>query len=233
MILSEITKPVNRDELEKGLAPFLTFIASGEPITRKDIAKKLHSTLKRYGVSEVSVEVSDKVDSGDMNMNAAYDPYDDEDELDPFYIELIFSPKDETIEFEPEGVENIKDRILDALEHEMVHMRQYRSRDFVKQRQYKTKATDPDIKKSKEYLGNDDEIEAFAKNISTELVRKAGKDGALELLKMANKTAGFRDEMGYLLSPNLLGYLAVWGFDTQHPVIRKLLKKVFSYIQNS
>jgi len=101
MILSEITKPVNRDELEKGLAPFLTFIASGEPITRKDIAKKLHSTLKRYGVSEVSVEVSDKVDSGDMNMNAAYDPYDDEDELDPFYIELIFSLRMKLLSLNP------------------------------------------------------------------------------------------------------------------------------------
>src|SRR5210317_355311 len=89
------------------------------------------------------------------------------------------------------------------------------------------------LPKSKEYLGNDDEIEAFAKNISTELIRKAGKEGSLDLLRMANKTAGFKDEMGYLLSPNLLGYLAMWGFDTKHPVIKKLLKKVYNYIQNS
>lgn len=233
MYLSEITQPTDRQELEKALSPFLTFIASGEPITRKDIAKQLHNSLKQYGVAEVGVEVSDNVDSGDMNMNAAYDPFDDEDELEPFYIDLIFSPKDETIAFDPEGIDNIKDRILDALEHEMIHMRQYRSRDFVKQRRYKTKSSDPTIKKSKEYLGNDDEIEAFAKNISSELVRKAGKDGALDLLRMANKTAGFKDEMGYLLSPNLLGYLAMWGFDTQHPVIKKLLKKVYFYIQNA
>ena len=189
--------------------------------------------IKRYGVGAVNVVTSDKVDSGDMNLNASYDPYDDEDGLDPFTIDLVFSEKDDTLEFTVDGINNIKDRIADALEHEMIHMTQYRSRDFIRQRTYKTKSKEPDVKRAREYLGNEDEIEAFAKNIASELVRKADKDGALELLRMANKTAGFKDEMGYLLSPNLLGYMATWGFDTQHPVIKKLLKKVYNHIQNS
>ena len=233
MLLQELTEPVDRAELDSALDSFTTFLASGEPISRKDIAKQLHNTLKRYGVAEVGVEVSDKVESGDMNMNAAYDPFDDEDELDPFYIDLIFSEKDKTLEFTPDGVKNIKDRIIDALEHEMIHMKQYRSRNFVKQRKYKTKSTEPDVKRAKEYLGNDDEIEAFAKNISSELLRAKGKDGAMDLLRNANSSSGLKDEMGYLLSPNLLGYLAMWGFNTQHPVIKKLLKKIFFYIQNA
>ena len=33
-----------------------------------------------------------------------------------------------------------------------------------------------------------------------------------------------KDELGYLLSPNLVGYLAVWGFNTSHPVMKKMLK---------
>lgn len=233
MLLCELTQPVNRKELAKALEPFLNFISSGNPVSRKQIANKLRKSLAMYGVGEVEINSSEHVDRGDMNMNAAYDPYDDENELDPFYIELIFSPEDKTIEFDEQGVENIKDRVLDALEHEMIHMKQYRNRNFVKQKKYKTNSQDPNVKKSKEYLGNDDEIEAFAKNISTELIRKAGKDGAIELLRMASKTAGFKDEMGYLLSPNLLGYLAMWGFDTTHPVIKKLLKKVYFFIKNS
>lgn len=233
MFLSEIVQPIDRQELENALAPFLTFISSGEEISRKDIARKLLASVKRFGVAEVSIDQSDKVDQGDMNLNAAYDPDDDADEMDPFYIDLIFSTEDKTIAFEPEGVTNIKDRIIDALEHEMIHMRQYRSRDFAVQRDYRSKAKDPDLAQVQQYLGNDDEIEAFARNIASELVRRADKDGAIELLRMANKTAQFKDEMGYLLSPNLFGYLGAWGFDSSHPVIKKLLKKTYQYIQNS
>ena len=115
----------------------------------------------------------------------------------------------------------------------MIHMRQYRSRSFVRQRDYKTKDKEPDVKRAKEYLGNDDEIEAFAKNISAELLRKRDKETAIDLLRKVTQTAGLKDELGYLLSPNLLGYLAVWGFDTKHPVIKKLLKKVYNNIENS
>ena len=234
MQLAEILQPVDREEISKALEPFLMYLGSGDqPLKPKHIAKKLEQTLKQFGVEEVKVVTSKEVDSGDMNMNAAYDPYDDEDGFDPFSIDLIFSAKDNDLEFTKDGIANIRDRILDALEHEMIHMRQYRSRSFVRQRDYKTKDKQPDVKRAKEYLGNDDEIEAFAKNISTELLRKRDKETAIDLLRKVTQTAGLKDELGYLLSPNLLGYLAVWGFDTKHPVIKKLLKKVYNNIENS
>ncbi len=234
MYLSEIQQPISREEIEIALEPFLIFLSSGDqPLKRKHIAKKLEQTLKQFGVDTVKVIASKNVDSGDMNMNAAYDPYDDEDGFDPFTIDLIFSEQDTELEFTKEGIVNIKDRIIDALEHEMIHMRQYRSRRFVRQREYKTKDKEPDVKRAKEYLGNDDEIEAFAKNISTELLRKRNKEDAMNLLRSVKDTAGLKDELGYLLSPNLLGYLAVWGFNTSHPVIKKMLKKVYNNIENS
>tara|TARA_X000000950_G_C13915632_1_gene660864 strand:- start:1316 stop:2020 length:705 start_codon:yes stop_codon:yes gene_type:complete len=234
MHLAEILQPVDREELAKALEPFLMYLGSGDqPLKPKHIAKKLEQTLKQFGVDEVKVITSKEVDSGDMNMNAAYDPHDDEDGFDPFSIDLVFSVKDKNLEFTKDGIANIRDRVLDALEHEMIHMRQYRSRSFVRQRDYKTKDKEPDVKRAKEYLGNDDEIEAFAKNISAELLRKRDKQTAIDLLRKVTQTAGLKDELGYLLSPNLLGYLAVWGFNTKHPVIKKLLKKVYNNIENS
>jgi len=233
MRLYEFTLPSTTQEIETALKPFLKFLSSGKAVTPKQIAVKLYQSLEQFGVAEVNAETSDKVDSGDMNLNAYYDPSEDEDEFEPFFIDLIFSPKDKTLAFEPQGVQNIKERIVDALEHEMIHMSQYRGRGFVKQRKHKPSSKDPKVAQVQQYLGNDDEIEAFAKNISSELVRKADKDGAIQLLRMAKNTAQFKDEMGYLLSPNLFGYLGAWDFNTSHPVIKKLLKKVYNYIQNS
>ena len=81
-----------------------------------------------------------------------------------------------------------------------------------------------------EYMSRPDEIEAYAMNIADELVRKAGKDGAIDLLRMANKTAQFKDEMGNLLSPNLFAYLGMWKFNSKHPVLKRLYKKIYQYI---
>ena len=72
-------------------------------------------------------------------MNASYDPIDDQEGFEHFEIELIFSKEDKTIAFSTEGVENIKNRIIDVLEHELIHQSQYRGRGFKKQREFKPK----------------------------------------------------------------------------------------------
>ena len=233
MLMMEFTEPASRKDIESALAPFLTFIASGEEIPLKDIKNKLQADLKSIGVDEVTIVRSKNVEVGDMNMNAAYDPIDDEEGFNHFEIELIFSKEDKTIAFSPKGLENIKSRLIDLLEHEMIHLSQYRGRGFKKQREFKPKkGLTTKIKKTREYLGNDDEIEAYAKNIASELIRKSDKETALTLLRMAGKTAQFRDEIDHLLSPNLFVYFAAYDFDTRHPVLRKLLKKIWLYISS-
>ena len=229
--MMEFTEPASRKEIEASLESFLTFIASGEEIPLKDIAKKLEVDTRSIGVDEVIIQQSKNVEVGDMNMNASYDPIDDQEGFNHFEIELIFSKEDKTIAFSPEGVEAIKHRIVDVLEHELIHKSQYRGRGFKKQREFKPKKGLSDkVRRTREYLGNDDEIEAYAKNIASELIRKSDKDTALTLLRMAGKTAQYREKKN-LLSPNLFGYFAAFDFDTGHPVIKKLLKKIFFYLE--
>jgi len=233
MLMMEFTEPANRKEIEASIQPFLNFLLSGKEIPLKSIAKKLEQATKSIGVDEVNILQSKNVEVGDMNMNAAYDPIDDKEGLDHFELDLIFSKEDKTIAFSPEGVENIKNRIVDVLEHELIHKNQYRGRGFKKQREFKPKKGLSDkITKTRQYLGNDDEIEAYAKNIASELIRKSDKETALTLLRMAGKTAQYREKKN-LLSPNLFGYFAAFDFDTNHPVIKKLLKKIWAYIESS
>ena len=231
MLMMEFTEPASRKEIEASLESFLTFIASGEEISLKDIAKKLEVDTRSIGVDEVTIGQSTNVEVGDMNMNASYDPIDDQEGFNHFEIELIFSKEDKTIAFSPEGVEAIKHRIVDVLEHELIHKSQYRGRGFKKHREFKPKKGLSDkVRRTREYLGNDDEIEAYAKNIASELIRKSDKETALTLLRMAGKTAQYREKKN-LLSPNLFGYFAAFDFDTGHPVIKKLLKKIFFYLE--
>ena len=228
MHLYEIQQPMDRQELEKNLSSFFSYLTMEDNLKPKLIAKQLRQTLKSLGVGEVTVGYVDDIDRGDMNLNATYDPWDDEDELDPYRIELLFNPKDKNgIKFSQNALEEIKHRLIDALEHEMIHSLQYQKRDFKSQKSYRSK------NREQEYLGNQDEIEAFAKNISSELLRHADKEQAIDMLRSVNNTTELRDKIGNLLSPNLVGYLRAWDFNTRHPVIKKLLKKVYNYIQNS
>jgi len=228
MYLFEMQQPRDRKDLEKSVQAFLAYLTMEDNLKPKNIALQLQQTLRHLGVSEVTVDYADQIDQGDMNLNATYDPWDDEDELDPYRIELLFNPKDKKgIKFNTTALEEIKHRLIDALEHEMIHSLQYQKRDFKQQKGYRSRD------REQEYLGNQDEIEAFAKNISSELLRHANKEQATDMLRSVKNTTELRDKIGNLLSPNLVGYLRAWDFNTRHPVIKKLLKKVYNYIQNS
>ena len=80
-------------------------------------------------------------------------------------------------------------------------------------------------------MSRPDEIEAYAMNIGDEFMRKVGKDGAVDLLRMAKKTAQFKNKVGQFLSPDMSAYFALFGWDTNHPVIKRLIKKIYQYIQ--
>jgi len=174
---------------------------------------------------EVSVETSPNVESGEMSINAYYDPEADQDDDVAIEIVLIFNSEDRGIHWDKQGVDNFINELGDALKHELLHATQYRNRDFIDGRGGYDRRSD-----EYEYMSRPDEIEAYAMNIADELVRKVDQDGAIELLRMAKKTAQFKDEMGKYLSPNLMAYFALFNWDTNHKVIKRLLKKIYQYI---
>ena len=105
-------------------------------------------------------------------------------------------------------------------------MKQHRARDF-----HPGRDGYDDRSLEYEYMTRPDEIEAYAMNIADELTRHVGKEDALTLLRMAKKTAQFKTEIGHFLSPDLLAYFALFDYDSSHPVIKRLLKKIYIYLK--
>jgi hypothetical protein len=220
MLLMEITKPSSMKELEMRLKSFQDWLTQGSH-TPEEITAELENNMG--DIARIEMERSPNVDKGDMNANAAYEQEDDEDGEIPFEITLVFSDKEDRM-----TVTNPKplvQRVLDMMKHEMIHQSQARARDFEQHSQGTDRSN-----LSTEYMSRGDEIEAYAMNIADELVRKVDKDGALQLLRMAGKTAQFKDEMGNLLSPDLHAYMSIWNYDSKHPVIKRLLKRIFQFI---
>jgi hypothetical protein len=217
MLLKEITQPSDMQELKMRLASFRDWLTQGSH-TPKEIATELENNIG--DITRVEMELSPNVDKGDMNASAAYEQDDDEDGEIPFEITLVFSNKEDRMAInDPNPLIN---RILDMMKHEMIHQKQARARDFEDYTQGKDKRN-----MNYEYMSRPDEIEAYAMNIADELYRKVGKEDAIALLRMAKKTAQFKDEMGQFLSPDLFAYMGMWNFDSKHPVIKRLLKRIY------
>jgi hypothetical protein len=140
----------------------------------------------------------------------------------------ISNNTDKTVDWSEGGKEYFINELSDAVKHELLHASQYSGRDFADGRDGYDKRDD-----NYEYMTRPDEIEAYAMNIADELVRKAGgKEDALQLLRMAGKTASFKDQFGRFLSPNLMAYFSMYDWKAEHPVVKRLLKKIFTFISN-
>jgi len=146
---------------------------------------------------------------------------------------VVFPKENPNVTMDKEGWREFATKVIDFLEHEMIHQAQYRSREFRPGRQYRSRHTDPTIKQSQEYLGNPDEIEAYAYNLSRELLRKTNNDydRTMRLLKNFSQTAMTKDQAGRLLSPNLSAYFKDFNYDTTHPVLKNLMKKTYQFVQ--
>jgi len=198
-------------------------------ITIKSIADEIEKTLRRHYNVEISVQKSSKVSSSSIVVNAWYDEDNDKDgEETPIGLNFIVSDPEVLLNLDSVMWHKLSNEVADAVQHEYLHMTQYRNRGFIKPAKYRPKISKElkDFYSSRVYLGNSDEIEAYALNISSELLNKyRTKQKTVANVKRLDKSL-------FKASPNLFAYFMAFNFDSRHPVIRKLLKKVLLYIES-
>jgi len=227
MRLHELTLPNNEPFDMKGIT---------NDLEGTQTHKKIISIVKKYfPVAEVTVIRTPELGEGELSIAAHYDPESDEAGDTAVFIKLLFSKKDPTsYTWSDNNKKYFVNKLKDALKHEVLHMTQFRNRGFHPGSDGYVGAdadNNEDNAQEKEYMSRPDEIEAYAMNIGDEFMRKVGKDGAVDLLRMAKKTAQFKNKVGQFLSPDMSAYFALFGWDTNHPVIKRLIKKIYQYIQ--
>ena len=221
-----ITKPVPMGVIVKAMEPARSKIV-GKPITPANVAKATEKVLGKKFNLVVTLKFVTKLQSGDMSAGAYYDQ-DAELEGDPsIEIILLFSSEDKKgIEFTNEGFDGLAADMARVVVHEMLHKTQAKTRGYVEPRPFTaTKMSDPKIAKAQEYFGKSDEIEGYGHNIAVDLLRSYGsRKNALTALR--NFVSIPKDK-----SPDLNAYLVVFGMDKNHPVLKKLVKKVILFLK--
>jgi hypothetical protein len=161
---------------------------------------------------------SDEVDPNDINVSAFYDPEKDEQGKIAIELVLITNSRDNHIIIDDQLLQIIVTRLADTLAHEMIHMRQSRARDFIDPNH--PVLDNPNLNETQQYLGDPDEIDAYAHNIANELAEHPNPQEILSNPKSITLQH----------SINLWAYLTAFNKDLANPIIRKLLKKVYRHL---
>jgi hypothetical protein len=177
-----------------------------------------HFIGDRFNVDVKHAE-SAQVDQNDIDFNSYYDGGLDEVNEVPIEIYMITNPMQDIMVIDDVTFDAIIRRIADSLAHEVIHMQQYRARDFL-ELNIVTPDELSDEEETQLYLSDPDEINAYAHNIANELLEHG--DVATVKHKLNNlKDITLKDSL------NLWAYVNTFAKDTSHPVIKRLLKKVY------
>jgi hypothetical protein len=85
-----------------------------------------------------------------------------------------------------------------------------------------------ELRKEQSYLGCTDEIDAYSFNIACELLDKFKNDN-----KLAINYISKRQRKGNLKSNTLRTYLKAFEYNYNHPIIKRLKKRVIRYMPHA
>lgn len=214
----------------QGLANMLWSIYP-EVVDRKLTPVQLKTILSKHIKKHLPVRVSLKpditVELGWMYTGGTY--YSDWDQENRQCIEVVFSsnPLDKYLLITKKKFKRMCTTFSDVILHELMHMRQYRRRNFKILPDYESTAEMTELRREQRYLGCTDEIDAYSFNIACELRDR------LKTRKEISNYVAKKHRRGPLLSHGLRFYLKAFEYNHNHPIIKRLKKRIIRYMPNA
>jgi len=196
-----------------------------QPLTIEQFHKKVTTLLKKHLPIRVRKAFSPKVEQGFVYVGGCYhSAYDEEYKK---CIEVLFQYKsnEKIINLTSKRFSGMCTTIADTVLHEVIHMRQFRRRNFKQLPDYASNAEKSKIREEQEYLGCSDEIDAYGFNIACELMEKFGKN-RIQVINYLNE-----NQKGKKRRYNSWRmYLKAFEHDHNHQIIQRVKKKVVRYL---
>jgi len=113
----------------------------------------------------------------------------------------------------------------DTILHEIIHMRQYRSRNFKTIPGYESTAYYHKQRVNQEYYGHKDEMGAFSFNIACDMLDRFGTDTP-EIKKYLNSMRSKRHKHS-----SWYEFLSAFDWDHDHKKVRQMRQKIFKQLE--
>ena len=192
----------------------------GKSLTIKDLQKLLAVHIKKHLPIRVTLKRDPTHDKGIVYIGGAYYAQYDVDQFRQIEIAFSYATTSTRIKLSETRWVRMCRLFADTILHEVIHLRQYRTRRFKDIPGYESTAYYARDRKEQEYYGHPDEMGAFAFNIACEIYDKFGNDFDAakyyldsNLAKRAKKTCYHK-------------YMKTFDWNHSHPVIRSMKKKI-------
>jgi len=204
--LSERTQSsINRKDIESHINKQKNKYIN-KTVSIKDVITLLKSSVKQFDVKIFTKAVKT---TGRNNIVFSGDFEDESINITVFY-------DGNSIVINDDNWNTIVKEFPIVIEHESIHIQQEIDRDYVMNRRVKSG------NKTEKYLSDSDEIEAFANDISIQLLNKNNKNNSISILK---KLDSKEIKKYYPLD------LYINTFGRKHKIVKTLLKKIISIIE--
>jgi hypothetical protein len=143
------------------------------------------------------------------------------------FIEVVLSyhPTTEEIKITEYRWRRLCSLFADTILHEMIHMRQYRSRNFKYIPGYESTAHYHKQRVDQEYYGHRDEMGAFSFNIACEMLDRFGHD-PVEIKSYMDSMRAKRHK-----ASNYCKFLNAFDWDHDHVKVRQLKQKILKQLE--
>ena len=199
----------------------------GKLLTPEKIQKLISRHVKAWLPIKVVSTTTFENRKGYIFMGGCY--HSDYDKLSRIAIELNlhYHPRDFVLKITTHRWRKMSQRFAHIIMHELIHMRQFRSRNFKNIPGYQSTAAAKEENKNQTYYGDRDEMGAFSYNIACEMIEKFDYNPA-NIKKYLDSNAVKRQ-------PNLwwYSYLNSFNWDHNHIIIRRMKKKILRQLDNA
>ena len=216
---------LNRDNL------YSMLYSAGSDIVGQNLpVNTFHRHLSKHIKSQLPVSVKKwqydaTQDRGFPYMGGSYDSVQDKKGKKRF-IEVVLSyhPKDESVCITNYRWARLCSLFADTILHEVIHLRQYRSRNFKHIPGYESTAHLRKQREDQEYYGHRDEMGAFSFNIACEMLDKFGNNPWK--IRCYMDTTDKRRKKGTFTK-----FLATFDYNHDHYKVRQMKQKVLKQLE--
>jgi len=206
------------------------FWETSDKIVGKELPISLiHSTISTHIKKRLPIKVAKHtnpdVEFGFVYIGGCYYSTQDYDNKKCIELILSYNTFENKLTISRHRFKQMSVLFADTILHEIIHMRQFRRREFKDLPDYASTAEKRETRDQQSYLGNSDEIDAYAFNASCELVSKFYSDHN-KIVKYLNETP--RKTRGKLDTWKM--YLKAFDYDHDHYIVQRLKKKIIRYL---